>query len=383
MVASEQLTAVSIYFENGLFLEAKSFGAEGTQSGEIVFNTSMSGYQEIVSDPSYAGQFVTFTMPEIGIVGCNDEDMESSAAYAKGIFVRNYHDEPSNFRSTKRLGALLKEFAVMGICEIDTRMITRMLRKEGTMMMIASTEIHDESKLKQMLDASPRIEEIDYIKDVSTLAEYEHSTGVYDMPSVTYSTPPQGEHRVAVLDFGVKRNILNNLVSAGLHVSVLPYNYDMASLLKRIESGEFSALFFSNGPGDPLILSEIHQTIRELMQTKIPTFAICLGHQLLSIAHGYKTYKLPFGHHGGNHPVQSVNGQLVEITAQNHNYNVPKTITEIADVTHINLFDQTIEGVRYHDAPIISVQHHPESSPGPHESSYIFKEFVQLIDAHS
>ena len=369
---------VSLYFENGLLLEAKSFGAEGTSVGEVVFNTSMSGYQEIVTDPSYAGQFVTFTMPEIGNVGCNAQDMESKGAYCKGIIVRSYQDRPSNFRSEESLAQLLKREGVLGISEIDTRFITKMLRDEGAMMMVASTTTHDKDELKKILESSPRIEEINYIEQVSTKEAYVHDAGRYSTATFEYEKP-QTSKKIIALDFGVKRNILNELTHAGMEVKVVPNSIDAQDIIDSFKAGEIDGVFLSNGPGDPLILKDEQEKIKKLIEAKIPLFGICLGHQLLSIAHGYDTYKLKFGHHGGNHPVKNSITGAVEITAQNHNYNVPDNITEVAEVTHINLFDNTIEGLKYKDSPTMSVQHHPEASPGPHESAYIFSEFAKML----
>ncbi len=370
---------VWIYLENGTFLEASSFGAETTLVGEIVFNTSMSGYQEIMSDPSYAGQFVTFTAPEIGNVGVNDEDMESKAAHAKGMIVRQYQDRYSNFRAEDSLANFLKKYDVMGICDIDTRYLTKMLRSEGAMMMIASTEISDKEELKKVLESSPRIEEVNYIKEVSTKEAYLHKNGTYDAISFKYNKAPEAQAKIVAIDFGVKRNILNELTQAGLEVEVVPNTFDADELIARVKNKAIDGVFLSNGPGDPLVLKEEQAQIKKLIAAKVPMFGICLGHQLLSISHGYDTYKLKFGHHGGNHPVKNIQSGMVEITAQNHNYNVPENITEIAEVTHTNLFDSTIEGLRYNNAPIFSVQHHPESSPGPKESRYIFGEFLSLL----
>lgn len=369
---------VTLYFENGTLLEAESFGALGTQVGEIVFNTSMTGYQEIVTDPSYAGQFVTFTMPEIGIVGCNEQDMESLSAHCKGIIVRNYQSRPSNFRSEETLHALLEKYGVMGITEIDTRYLTKMLRDEGAMMMVASTEAHEASELKKILDASPRIEEINYIEKVSTKKPYTHQHARYNAMDFCYEEPNTSK-KIIALDFGIKRNILNELTHAGMEVGVVPNSMKAEAIIAQFESKEIDGVFLSNGPGDPLILKEEQEKIKKLIAAKIPLFGICLGHQLLSISHGYETYKLKFGHHGGNHPVKNEEKGTVEITAQNHNYNVPDNITEVATVTHTNLFDNTIEGLRYNDAPVMSVQHHPESSPGPHESAYIFSDFAKML----
>lgn len=368
-----------IYLENGTYLEAMSFGAETTAVGEIVFNTSMSGYQEITTDPSYAGQFVTFTMPEIGNVGANAEDMESTAAHAKGIIVRQYQPRYSNFRAEESLDALLKRHGVMGICDIDTRYLTKMLRSEGAMMMVASTEISDKAELKKVLETSPRIEEVNYIDQVSTKEAYKHTNGTYDAVNFRYNDAPEVQARIVAMDFGVKRNILNELTQAGIAVEVVPNSIEAETLIARYEAKEIDGVFLSNGPGDPLVLKQEQETIKKLIAAKVPMFGICLGHQLLCISHGYDTFKLRFGHHGGNHPVKNVKTGMVEITAQNHNYNVPENITEIASVTHTNLFDGTIEGLRYNDAPIFSVQHHPEASPGPKDSEYVFGEFLALI----
>jgi carbamoyl-phosphate synthase small subunit len=375
-----ELKKVYVYLENGIFFEANSFGANGTVVGEIVFNTSMSGYQEIMSDPSYAGQFVTFTAPEIGNVGVNDQDMESGSAYAKGMIVRNYQSRYSNFRAQNSLHSFLLEHDVMGICDIDTRFLTKMIRTEGAMMMIASTDISDKEELKKILVDSPRIEDVNYIKQVSTKEGYIHNTSTYNTKETfDYDIAPEQKAKVVVVDFGVKRNILNEIVSAGIGVEVVPSSFQADELIEKYKAKSIDGVFLSNGPGDPLVLKEEQEQIKKLIDAKVPMFGICLGHQLLSISHGYDTFKLKYGHHGGNHPVKNLKTGFVEITAQNHNYNVPDNITEIADVTHINLFDETIEGLKYKDSPIFSVQHHPESSPGPKESRYIFSEFLALI----
>ena len=373
-----KLKPIWIYLENGLFLEAKSFGHSGTRTGELVFNTSMSGYQEIMSDPSYAGQFVLFTMPEIGNVGCNPDDIESSKVHSSGMIVRNYQDRYSNFRGKKTLANFLKRDNALGICEIDTRFLTKNIRDNGPCMMIASTEISDKEELKKILEKTPTIQEINYIKEVSTAKNYTHESGVWDLEAFKYTTPAKNRKKIVAVDFGIKRNILNELTTAGLEVEVVNHSFDEDSLIQRYRDGEIKGVFLSNGPGDPLVLKEEQQKIKKLIDAKIPMFAICLGHQLLSIAHDHPTYKLKFGQHGGNHPVKG-QSEAVEITAQNHNYNVPDTICEIANVTHINLFDDTIEGVEYKDSPIFSVQHHPEASPGPHDSRYIFQKFADSL----
>jgi len=377
---NSELKKVYIYLENGTLLEANSFGASATVVGEIVFNTSMSGYQEIMSDPSYAGQFVTFTTPEIGNVGVNEQDMESSSAHAKGMIVRKYQNRYSNFRAEGSLANFLLKHNVMGICDIDTRYLTKMIRSEGAMMMVASTEISDKEELKKVLESSPRIEDVNYIEQVSTKKAYKHTSSTYnEKEGFSYEEAPESQAKIVVIDFGVKRNILNEIVSAGISVDVVPNDFKAEDLISQYEDKTIDGVFLSNGPGDPLVLKKEQEQIKKLIAAKVPMFGICLGHQLLSISHGYDTFKLKFGHHGGNHPVKNEKTGLVEITAQNHNYNVPDNITDIATVTHTNLFDETIEGLSYNNAPIFSVQHHPESSPGPRESRYIFSEFLSLI----
>ena len=370
---------VWIYLENGTYMQAKSFGADTTNVGEIVFNTSLTGYQEIISDPSYAGQFITFTMPEIGNVGVNDEDMESRAAHCKGVIVRQYQSAYSNFRGTQTLDSFLEQHGVIGICDIDTRFLTKMLRTQGAMMMIASTKVSDKAELKALLEAAPRIEEVNYIQEVSTKEAYRHTSGVYNPVTFKYNDAPKVKAKIAAIDFGVKRNILNELTEAGLEVNVYPNTFSADDLIAQYDARTIDGVFLSNGPGDPLVLKKEQDEIKKLIARKIPLFGICLGHQLLSIAHGHDTHKLKFGHHGGNHPVKNVKTGMVEITAQNHNYNVPESVREIADVTHVNLFDNTIEGLSYKTGPVFSVQHHPEASPGPKESRYIFEDFLTLI----
>jgi carbamoyl-phosphate synthase small subunit len=374
------LKPIWIYLENGVLIEAKSFGSDGTKVGEIVFNTSMSGYQEIMSDPSYAGQFVVFTMPEIGIVGTNDDDMESKSIHASGMLVRNFNEDPSNFRSTDTLSKFLETYDGLGICDIDTRYLTKMIRDGGPQMMIASTKVSDKNELKKILENTPRIEEINYIEKVSTKEPYIHTSAAWDDTKLEYKTAKANlGKKIVAIDFGVKRNILNELSEVGLDVEVVPYSFDADELISRYTKKEIHGVFLSNGPGDPLILKDEAKKVKKLIDAKVPMFAICLGHQLLSIAHDHPTYKLKFGQHGGNHPVKNEDSKVVEITAQNHNYNVPDSVCSIAKVTHMNLFDNTIEGLDYIDEPIFSVQHHPEASPGPHDSKYIFEEFAKRL----
>lgn len=377
---SKDLKQVWIYIENGVFLEAKSFGIDGTKVGEIVFNTSMSGYQETITDPSYAGQFIVFTMPEIGIVGTNDEDLESKSVHAAGVIIRNLNSNPSNFRSQSSFPDFLKKHNGFGICDIDTRYLTKMIRRDGPQMMIASTKISDKEALKNLLKSTPRIEEINYIEKTSTKEPYKHTSGAWDDAGLKYKKADNSLGKnVVVIDYGVKKSILNELSEVGLNVEVVPHNTKAKELIKRYKDGEIHGIFLSNGPGDPNILKDEIEEIKELIEAKVPMFAICLGHQLLSIAHGFDTIKLNYGQHGGNHPVRNKKSGIVEITSQNHNYSVTEEICKVARVTHVNLFDNTIEGLEYMDSPIFSVQHHPEASPGPHESKYIFSIFASKL----
>ena len=367
-----------VYLENGIFMEAASFGAEGTACGEIVFNTSMSGYQEIITDPSYAGQFITFTMPEIGNVGINADDNESRGIFTRAVLVRSYQPTPSNYRSTESLDNFLKRNNILGICDIDTRVLTKLIRKEGSMMAAASTELTDLAKLREVLDAAPRMDSINFLDEVGTKKSYKHSQAAWNQKTQSFNKSV-GKKRIAAFDFGAKLNILNELCEVGLDVEVVRYNTKADELIKRFEAQEIGGIFLSNGPGDPMLLKDEVAEIRKLIAKQIPMFGICLGHQLLAIAHGYETYKLKFGHHGANQPVKNLATGAVEITSQNHNYSIPETINEIADTTHINLFDDTIEGVKYRGEPIFSVQHHPEASPGPHESRYLFRQFESIV----
>ncbi|PAF41158.1 glutamine-hydrolyzing carbamoyl-phosphate synthase small subunit [Helicobacter sp. 11S03491-1] len=369
---------VYIYFENDLFIKGKSFGAQGSCVGEVVFNTSITGYQEIITDPSYAGQFIVLSMPEIGIVGANPQDMESRKGFCKGIITRHYNDFYSNFRAQESLGTFLKSQNILGITNIDTRSLIKTIRNNGSMMMVASTQISSPNELKNLLEKSQKIQEINLIPEVSTKNTYTHKNGTFDFDTLEYSSPRLSQKIIAI-DFGIKKNILNELAALGLEVEVIPHSFEANSIIQRYKDNQIKGIFLSNGPGDPQMLSHEINQIKLLIEAKIPMFGICLGHQLLSIAHGYNTYKLKFGHHGGNHPVKNLLTQSVEITAQNHNYSIPEEIEQIAEITHRNLFDNTIEGLKYKNSPIFSVQHHPEASPGPKESNHLFKQFLKML----
>lgn len=366
-----------IYLENDIFLSAKAFGKSGTFFGELVFNTSMTGYQEIISDPSYAGQFIVFSMPEIGIVGTNDEDNESKKIFASGVLMRELSPTFSNFRAKQSLEQYFKKHSKIGIYELDTRFLVKMIRDFGNLRAVISTEISSKEELKALLENSGKIEDFNFVKEVSTKKPYVHKQGVWNGKS--FNKARKSAKKVAVIDYGVKINILNELVELGLEVEVFPYNVKAKELIKLYKKGEIHGVFLSNGPGEPKILKNEITELKKLIEAKIPMLGICLGHQLLSNAFGYETYKMKFGQHGVNHPVINLETKMVEITAQNHNYNVPENLSEIAIITHRNLFGDNVEGVRYKHYPIISVQHHPESSSGPHESKYIFREFLNLM----
>ena len=368
-----------IYFENGMCLEGRSFGAEGTCTGEVIFNTSLSGYQEIVSDPSYAGQLITFCLPEMGNVGANRHDNERDIIHTNGVIVRNYNENYSNFRGEESFGDFLKRHNKIGIYGVDTRQIVKMIRDGGALMAVISTEQFDEQVLQDTLQKAPRMADMDFTQKVSTPQPYRHQQSVWNDQAMDYANPPLSHKKIVAVDFGIKQNILNELCSVGLSVEVIAYGFKATELIKRFDSGEIGGIFLSNGPGDPMVVKNtIAQEVKALIDHNIPLFGICFGHQLLSIACGFDTYKLPFGHHGGNHPVRSVQGQ-VEITAQNHIYTIPPEITQVADIIATNLFDGTIQGVKYKNRPIFSLQYHPESSPGPQDSKSYFQQFADMV----
>jgi carbamoyl-phosphate synthase small subunit len=369
-----------VYFSNGKSFLGKSFGADGSGIGEVIFNTSMTGYQEITSDPSYAGQLITFCMPEIGNVGANDDDMESNSIFANGIIARAYNDNYSNFRATSSYSSFLKNHNKVGIYDVDTRAIVSMIRDEGSLMAVISTTQFDTTILQKMINEAPSMDNINFNEQVSTKEPYTHNCGTWNNEKLIYNKPPASKNKILAIDFGIKKNILNELTQAGLEVEVIPYDFDLDNIISRYDSKEIKGIFLSNGPGDPKVLKDkIAGKIKKIADYKIPIFGICFGHQMLSIAYGFDTYKLKFGHHGGNHPIVDTLGK-VEITAQNHLYNVPDEIKTVADVIATNLFDNTIEGVFYKDSPILSIQYHPESSPGPSDSKSYFTQFANMVN---
>ena len=358
-----------LLLEDGTIFEGKSFGKTGEVTGEVVFNTSMTGYQEILTDPSYYGQIVTMTYTQIGNYGINEDDIESSKVQVRGFIVREYFDDYSNWRAKKSLDSYLKQYNIVGISEIDTRMLTRHIRLSGAMKGIISTETDNIKILKSRLTKHPDMAGSDLVKYVTCKEKY-----IYNKRSNNH------RYRIAALDYGIKLNILRCLDSAGFKITLLPATASPDELLSLNPDG----IFLSNGPGDPAAVTYAINTISTIIGRK-PVFGICLGHQLMAIALGAKTYKLKFGHHGGNHPVKNLDTGKVEITTQNHGFSVEVESLEKIDmtsyrITHINLNDNTIEGIEYPEISAYSVQHHPEAGPGPYDSRYIFKSFADYIE---
>ena len=360
---------VKLVLENGTVFSGVSFGAEGETIGEVCFNTGMTGYQEILTDPSYCGQLITMTYPHIGNYGVNPEDVESNKVQAAGFIVREENVVPSNFRSTQSLGDYLREQKIVGIQEIDTRMLTRIIRDEGAMNGIISSVDLDENSLLKKVKAAPSMTGMDLAKVVTTPNSYDWRMEKGDRKKEVT------RFKIAAIDFGIKHNILRLLESHGCEVTVFPATATATEILKINPDG----IFLSNGPGDPAAVTYGIETVKSLLGKK-PIFGICLGHQILALALGAKTYKLKFGHRGCNHPVKNLKTGKVEITSQNHGFAVdPETIPKNVVITHNSLNDQTVEGLKCTDVPAFSVQYHPESSPGPHDSRYLFEEFIKLM----
>ena len=364
--------------EDGTIYEGESFGAVGECEGEVVFNTSMTGYQEILTDPSYKGQIVTMTYPLIGNYGVNTADVESSGPQVEGFIVKEYCSFPSNWRSGESLGDYLARHDLLGIQGIDTRALTRRLRTEGAMRGVLSTQDLDPKRLVEKANASAGLLGRDLAGAVTCAEPYHWKEGLYDFLENSASrglSPPK--YRVAAYDFGIKQNILRYLVERGCDVTVYPADAPAEQLLEIDPDG----IFLSNGPGDPEPLTYAVENIRKLIEKK-PTFGICLGHQLIGLALGGKTYKLKFGHRGANQPVRQVTTGKVEITSQNHGFAVDMDSLDKDEVelTHINLNDNTLEGLRHKELPLFCVQYHPEASAGPHDAEYLFDDFVEMMD---
>ena len=352
--------SAKLILENGTIFSGISFGAEGETIGEVCFNTGMTGYQEILTDPSYCGQLITMTYPHIGNYGVNEEDVESNKIHASGFIVREENVVPSNFRSSQSLGEYLRDQKIVGIQKIDTRMLTRILRDEGAMNGIISTVNLDDDSLLQKVKMAPSMDGLDLAKVVTCDKSYKWS---------------KGKHKIAAIDFGIKHNILRLLESHGCDVTVFSATASTTEILNINPDG----IFLSNGPGDPAAVTYGIKTVKELLGKK-PLFGICLGHQILALALGAKTYKLKFGHRGCNHPVKNLKTGGVEITSQNHGFGVDTdSLSENVEVTHLSLNDQTVEGLKCINVQAFSVQYHPESSPGPHDSRYLFQNFIDMM----
>ncbi|MHB8481703.1 MAG: glutamine-hydrolyzing carbamoyl-phosphate synthase small subunit [Nitrospiria bacterium] len=383
-----------LVLEDGKIFEGFSFGAEGETSGEVVFNTSMTGYQEIITDPSYRGQLITMTYPHIGNYGINESDFESRKPFLEGLIVKEVCFTPQNYYLSKTLDFYLKENDIIGIYGIETRSLTRHLRDEGAKLGIVSTLNFNAGDLASRLRKTRGLIGQDLAREVtcSTIHSWEPSRNSLSMPPNpalrtgqagcdTFHTGNKKENqklKVLVYDFGVKENILRMLSVRGCEVTVLPADTPASKVLELAPDG----VLLSNGPGDPEAVSYAIQNVEKLV-SKVPIFGICLGHQILGLAMGGKTYKLKFGHHGGNQPVMDLTTRKVEITAQNHGFAVDiGSISSEMELTHVNLNDQTVEGMRHRSLPVFSVQYHPEASPGPHDAGYLFDRFIHLMEKH-
>jgi carbamoyl-phosphate synthase small subunit len=366
---------------DGTVYQGYSFGARGTVMGEVVFNTGMTGYQEVLTDPSYRGQIITFTYPELGNTGVNPDDEESEQPQAMGAIARNVCFRPSNWRSAQSLPEYLQKHNIPGIYGIDTRALTRKLRTVGAMNGALSTEILDPDELLQQLQDAPSMEGLNLVQEVTTQEVYEWSDTTDSVWEFGPVTPPVGEKLLTVvaIDFGIKRNILRRLASYGCRVIVVPADTSPEDILRHNPDG----IFLSNGPGDPAAVTDGITTVKALLESQKPIFGICMGHQILGLSLGAKTFKLKFGHRGLNQPAGL--RQKVEITSQNHGFAIDADSIPNADIeiTHLNLNDRTVAGIRHKTLPLFSVQYHPEASPGPHDADYLFAQFVQSMRQHT
>jgi carbamoyl-phosphate synthase small subunit len=366
--------------ENGAWFRGLSAGAPGETSGEVVFNTSMTGYQEVLTDPSYAGQIVTMTCPEIGNYGITDEDVESRGIQVAGFIIRSESPIASNWRAEGTLRDYLTRNNVVAISNIDTRALTKLLRSAGVMRGVVATGRQDPEALVARAGAIPRMEGADLVKDVTCEAPFDFVAPKEDEFLIPAERKPSRRLRIAAYDFGMKWNILRRFSAHACDVRVYPAKTPASTLLDTKPDG----VFLSNGPGDPAVLDYAITNARELIQSNVPTFGICLGHQILGLAMGAQTFKLKFGHRGANHPVKELRSGKIEITSQNHGFAVdPGTVPHDVEVTHLNLYDGTIEGLKHASRPVFCVQYHPEASPGPHDADYLFSEFLNVMESKS
>ncbi len=378
--SSEKKSAVLV-LEDGTVYRGWSFGADGEATGEVIFNTSMTGYQEIFTDPSYRGQLVTLTYPHIGNVGVNELDFESTRPWLAGVIVREYCATPSSWRAERTLQEFLVDYGIPAIEGIDTRALTRHIRDKGAMTGIISTDGSSVEELVEKARAAPKMEGLDLVHEVTCAEPQIWHEGIPER-WLPLGMPAQLERRqpyhVVVYDFGVKRNILRSLAHRGCRLTVVPAHTPAEWVLEQRPDG----VFLSNGPGDPEPVQYAIENTRELLG-KVPLFGICLGHQIMALALGARTYKLKFGHHGANHPVLNLQNGRIEITAQNHGFAVDADSLDPDEVelTHLNLNDHTVEGFRHKELPAFAVQYHPEASPGPHDSQYLFDAFVELMES--
>jgi carbamoyl-phosphate synthase small subunit len=364
---------------DGTLFRGTSIGAEGASAGEVVFNTAITGYEEILTDPSYAGQIVTLTYPHIGNTGVNPEDVESRRIFAAGLVIRDLPRLASSWRRTQDLSEYLRDSGVVGICDIDTRKLTRILREKGAQNgCIVAGKVDADDALARAR-AAPSMSGLDLAKTVSCAAPYEWAGSTWAL-GTGYRQQDKPKYRVVAYDYGIKHNILRRLAERGCGITVVPAQTPAKDVLARRPDG----VFLSNGPGDPEPCEYAIKAIRELLAADLPTFGICLGQQLLGLAVGAKTMKMKFGHHGANHPVLDKDTGQVLITSQNHGFAVdPATLPNNARVTHVSLFDGTLQGFALTDKPAFSFQGHPEASPGPHDLGYLFDRFVKMMEKRS
>lgn len=365
--------------EDGTIFEGAGFGAPVQRTGEVVFNTAITGYQEIFTDPSYCGQIVVLTYPQIGNYGANEWDSEAGAPHIEGIVVREISPVASNWRANDKAEHFLAKFGIPVIADVDTRRLVRLLRERGAMRGVIAVGEHDPDALIRAARNAPSMVGQNLVSRVSTETKYEWTRGVEPV-SISEPVYPSGEPRfhVVAYDYGIKRNILRHLVQIGSRVTVVPADTASEEVLALKPDG----VFLSNGPGDPEPLEQQSREVKKLI-AKVPVFGICLGHQILGLALGGKTYKLKFGHHGANHPVLNKNTGKVEITSQNHGFCVdPDSLRDSeVEITHLNLNDGTVEGLRHRSEPVFCVQYHPEAAPGPHDSHYLFQHFAAMMKA--